>query len=137
MEREYRVLKALEGTDVPVPRVYCLCTDISVLGTPFYVRLFMWPPFILDCANQGSRFLDNGVSGRSNFFKPQYSGGLPCRSSHDVTLSSYIPPPHTPTLTHIIQVAFCNYYPCKASHHSHRFSSISLTKIRPLCLWPP
>jgi aminoglycoside phosphotransferase (APT) family kinase protein len=38
VDREYRVLKAL-GTvkDFPVPKVYCLCTDNTVIGTAFYV----------------------------------------------------------------------------------------------------
>jgi aminoglycoside phosphotransferase (APT) family kinase protein len=37
MGREYTVMKALAGTDVPVPRMYALCTDATVLGAPFYV----------------------------------------------------------------------------------------------------
>eukprot|EP00193_Tetraselmis_chui_P010440 CAMPEP_0177773512 /NCGR_PEP_ID=MMETSP0491_2-20121128/12917_1 /TAXON_ID=63592 /ORGANISM="Tetraselmis chuii, Strain PLY429" /LENGTH=394 /DNA_ID=CAMNT_0019291637 /DNA_START=181 /DNA_END=1361 /DNA_ORIENTATION=- len=37
VEREHRVQAALADTAVPVPRMLCLCTDISVLGTPFYV----------------------------------------------------------------------------------------------------
>jgi aminoglycoside phosphotransferase (APT) family kinase protein len=37
MSREYTVIKALAGTDVPVPRAYALCEDESVLGAPFYV----------------------------------------------------------------------------------------------------
>ena len=37
MVREHRVLAALAGTDVPVPAVYDLCTDVSVVGAPFYV----------------------------------------------------------------------------------------------------
>ncbi len=37
VEREYQVIKALQGTGVPVPKVYCLCTDESVIGTPFFV----------------------------------------------------------------------------------------------------
>ncbi|KAG5930622.1 hypothetical protein E4U42_005284 [Claviceps africana] len=41
VEREYRVLRALGPTDVPVPRTYCLCEDDSVLGTPFYVMEFL------------------------------------------------------------------------------------------------
>ncbi|KAK7976386.1 oligopeptide transporter 2 [Apiospora arundinis] len=41
VEREYRILKALEQTDVPVPKVYCLCEDESVIGTPFYVMEFL------------------------------------------------------------------------------------------------
>ncbi|KAJ1648417.1 hypothetical protein J3B02_000719 [Coemansia erecta] len=42
VEREYRVLDALgRHTDVPVPRVYALCEDTSVLGTPFYLMEFL------------------------------------------------------------------------------------------------
>lgn len=37
VEREYQVMKALAGTDVPVPRMIVLCEDASVIGTPFYV----------------------------------------------------------------------------------------------------
>jgi aminoglycoside phosphotransferase (APT) family kinase protein len=35
--REHRVLAALADTDVPVPRVFELCDDPTVLGAPFYV----------------------------------------------------------------------------------------------------
>lgn len=45
VEREYRVMKALGETDgekrVPVPKMYCLCEDDDVLGTPFYVMGFL------------------------------------------------------------------------------------------------
>ncbi len=37
VEREYRVLQALYNTQVPVPRVYLLCEDDTVIGTPFYL----------------------------------------------------------------------------------------------------
>ncbi len=37
VDREYRVMKALESTDVPVPRMYALCEDTEVIGTKFYV----------------------------------------------------------------------------------------------------
>lgn len=37
VEREFRVMQALEGTDVPVPKVRFLCEDESVLGAVFYV----------------------------------------------------------------------------------------------------
>lgn len=39
VEREYAVLQALQRATprVPVPAVYCLCTDASILGTPFYL----------------------------------------------------------------------------------------------------
>ncbi|KAL3462631.1 kinase-like domain-containing protein [Aspergillus heterothallicus] len=41
VEREYRILKALANTNIPVPRVFCLCEDVSILGTPFYVMEFL------------------------------------------------------------------------------------------------
>jgi aminoglycoside phosphotransferase (APT) family kinase protein len=37
IEREFRVLTALAGTDIPVPTVRWLEEDDSILGTPFYV----------------------------------------------------------------------------------------------------
>lgn len=41
VEREYKVLKALENTNVPVPKVYCLCLDPNVVGTAFYIMEFL------------------------------------------------------------------------------------------------
>lgn len=37
VEREYRVMAALEGTGVPVPRMVMLEENSDVLGTPFYL----------------------------------------------------------------------------------------------------
>jgi aminoglycoside phosphotransferase (APT) family kinase protein len=37
MSREYRVLSALHGTSVPVPRPVALCPDTDVIGAPFYL----------------------------------------------------------------------------------------------------
>ena len=37
IDREYRVLKALSDSDVPVPRALLYCDDDSIVGTPFYV----------------------------------------------------------------------------------------------------
>lgn len=41
IEREYRVMKGLAGTDVPVPHMYALCEDESVMGRAFYIMEFM------------------------------------------------------------------------------------------------
>jgi len=41
VDREYRVMAALQDTDVPVPRVLLICMDKEVLGTPFYVMSFV------------------------------------------------------------------------------------------------
>jgi aminoglycoside phosphotransferase (APT) family kinase protein len=49
VDREYRVMKGLEATDVPVPRMLHLCEDDDVLGTAFFVMQFVdgtvfWDP---------------------------------------------------------------------------------------------
>ncbi|KAI4227296.1 MAG: hypothetical protein L6R36_002503 [Xanthoria steineri] len=41
VEREFRIIRALEDTDVPVPKAYCLCDDSSVIETPFYIMEFL------------------------------------------------------------------------------------------------
>jgi aminoglycoside phosphotransferase (APT) family kinase protein len=41
VDREYRVLRALAGTGVPVPRVHALCEDDAVVGSAFYVMEFL------------------------------------------------------------------------------------------------
>src|SRR5437899_720375 len=37
VDREFRVMRALAETAVPVPRVYALCQDDAVIGSAFYV----------------------------------------------------------------------------------------------------
>lgn len=41
VDREYRILHALENTDVAVPKTYGFCDDDSVVGTPFYIMKFL------------------------------------------------------------------------------------------------
>jgi aminoglycoside phosphotransferase (APT) family kinase protein len=41
VEREYRVIRALADTDVPVAPAPLLCEDASIIGTPFYVMEFV------------------------------------------------------------------------------------------------
>jgi aminoglycoside phosphotransferase (APT) family kinase protein len=41
MEREHRIISALDGTDVPVAPALGLCTDEAVNGAPFYVMGFV------------------------------------------------------------------------------------------------
>jgi aminoglycoside phosphotransferase (APT) family kinase protein len=41
VDREFRILKCLEKTAVPVPRVYTLCSDNSVIGEMFYLCEFL------------------------------------------------------------------------------------------------
>jgi aminoglycoside phosphotransferase (APT) family kinase protein len=37
VDREYRILKTLGNTDVPVAKTYHLCEDESIIGTAFYI----------------------------------------------------------------------------------------------------
>ena len=41
VEREFTVMSALHGSDVPVPKMHLLCEDESVIGRAFYVMEFM------------------------------------------------------------------------------------------------
>lgn len=41
VDREFRVIHALENTDVPVPKAICLCQDENVIGTDFYIMEFL------------------------------------------------------------------------------------------------
>ncbi|MFO1408653.1 MAG: phosphotransferase [Steroidobacteraceae bacterium] len=53
VDREYRVMKALAGSDVPVARMHALCEDESVIGTVFYLMEYvggrvLWDPRLPD-----------------------------------------------------------------------------------------
>lgn len=60
VDREFQVYKALETTDVPVPKVYHLCEDTEVIGSMFYVmelcegRIF-WDAALPELANNEER----------------------------------------------------------------------------------
>ena len=41
VDREYRIIHALEKTDVPIPRALCLCQEQDVIGTDFYIMDFL------------------------------------------------------------------------------------------------
>ena len=41
MTREYRVMRALAGSAVPVPEVLASCDDPDVLGAPFYIMSYL------------------------------------------------------------------------------------------------
>ncbi|MAD14696.1 MAG: phosphotransferase family protein [Alteromonadaceae bacterium] len=60
VDREYRVIKALENTDVPVAKVYHLCEDVDVIGSMFYVMEFMdgnvyWDSSLPEMADKQTR----------------------------------------------------------------------------------
>jgi aminoglycoside phosphotransferase (APT) family kinase protein len=49
VDREYRVMSALAGSDVPVAKTYALCEDDAVIGTAFYLMEYiegriLWDP---------------------------------------------------------------------------------------------
>jgi aminoglycoside phosphotransferase (APT) family kinase protein len=53
VDREYRVISALAGTDVPVPKTFALCLDEAIIGTAFYIMDFvdgriLWDPRLPD-----------------------------------------------------------------------------------------
>ncbi|HUC68744.1 MAG TPA: phosphotransferase family protein, partial [Stellaceae bacterium] len=89
IEREFRVLKALEGVGYPAPRALALCEDDSVIGTAFYLMTFvdgrvLWNPAlpeleredrarIYDAMNEGLARLhtiDVAAAGLSDYGKP-------------------------------------------------------------------
>jgi acyl-CoA dehydrogenase len=54
IDREYRVMKQLAGTGVPVPRMLGWCDDASLLGTTFYVMAFLEGRVLADQSLPGS-----------------------------------------------------------------------------------
>jgi aminoglycoside phosphotransferase (APT) family kinase protein len=50
VDREYRVIRALADTDVPVPKAYALCEDPAVIGTAFYVMDYVEGRLFWDAA---------------------------------------------------------------------------------------
>jgi aminoglycoside phosphotransferase (APT) family kinase protein len=53
VDREFRVIRALADTDVPVARAHALCEDDAVIGTAFYVMEYVagrvfWDPRLPD-----------------------------------------------------------------------------------------
>lgn len=41
VDREYRVMRALQGTEVPVPTMYTYCDDTAVLGQEWYLMSYI------------------------------------------------------------------------------------------------
>jgi aminoglycoside phosphotransferase (APT) family kinase protein len=41
VDREFKVMKGLYATDVPVAQMYCLCEDEAIIGRAFYVMEFV------------------------------------------------------------------------------------------------
>lgn len=60
VDREYRVMKALDGTDVPVPRMLHLSDEDSPIGRQFFVMQFLdgrifWDPALAEIATNAER----------------------------------------------------------------------------------
>lgn len=55
VDREYRVIRALNGSAVPVPEGIAWCDDASVVGTPFYLMSYV----------EGRVFVDQSLPGMS------------------------------------------------------------------------
>lgn len=60
VEREFRVMRALAKTDVPVPDAVALCEDASVIGTPFFLMRYVpakifWDPSLGELGSNEAR----------------------------------------------------------------------------------
>lgn len=62
IEREFKVLRALCHTDVPVPRALLLCEDSTVIGTPFYLMEFVNGRIFSDAALPGMSRADRAAA---------------------------------------------------------------------------
>lgn len=61
IDREYRVMKALQDTGVPVPRMLAYCEDDSLVGTPFYLMEFVDGRVLLDQSLPGLQPAERGA----------------------------------------------------------------------------
>lgn len=48
IDREYRVISALQNSTVPVPKAIAWCDDLSLVGTPFYLMSFLDGRVLID-----------------------------------------------------------------------------------------
>src|SRR3990167_85062 len=58
VDREFRVISALNTTDVPTPRAHALCEDEGVVGTAFYIMEYcdgrvLWDPLLPEVPKVG------------------------------------------------------------------------------------
>ena len=61
VDREYRVMKALQDSDVPVPKLYAFSDDLEVVGTPFYIMEFLKGRVIVDQSLPGMTSAQRGA----------------------------------------------------------------------------
>ena len=62
IEREYRVITAMSGTAVPVPRTYLYCHDADVIGSEFYVADYVEGRVFWDADMPGVSSLERGAA---------------------------------------------------------------------------
>jgi aminoglycoside phosphotransferase (APT) family kinase protein len=80
--REWRIIEALDGTDVPHTAAVGVCSDASILGRPFYLMGFVdgWSPMDLDDGRWPEPF-DRDVDAR---------GGLAYQLAEGIALLSKV-----------------------------------------------
>lgn len=61
VEREFAVMSGLQGTDVPVPRMHCLCEDESIIGRAFYVMEYVQGRVMWDQSLPGMSKAERGA----------------------------------------------------------------------------
>ena len=61
IDREYRVMKALQGSAVPVPRMLTYCEDVSILGKPFYLMEYVQGRVFMEQSLPGLSFQERGA----------------------------------------------------------------------------
>jgi aminoglycoside phosphotransferase (APT) family kinase protein len=64
IDREYRVMQALQNTGVPVPRMLAYCTNESIVGTPFYLMEYLEGRVMLDQSLPGMTPAERGATYR-------------------------------------------------------------------------
>ena len=61
IEREFKVMQGLYGTDVPVPQMHVLCEDESIIGRAFYAMEFVQGRVLWDQTLPGMRNTERGA----------------------------------------------------------------------------
>jgi len=61
IEREFKVMQGLHGTDVPVPQMHVLCEDESIIGRAFYVMAFVPGRVLWDQTLPGMSNVERGA----------------------------------------------------------------------------
>jgi aminoglycoside phosphotransferase (APT) family kinase protein len=54
VDREYKIMRALAGSGVPVPKVFALCEDASIIGTAFFLMEYVQGRVFWDAALPGA-----------------------------------------------------------------------------------